>query len=80
MRDAVAVAHQSANLDVYGLAIAPLDVPEERRPQVIAHAIVTGTDKPSRVDVTTGSSCRWRSTWPRSSTAPAGTNDRACGS
>ena len=28
-------------------------MPEERRPQVIAHAIATGTDKPSRVDVTT---------------------------
>ncbi len=53
VRDAVAVAHQTANVDVYGIAIAPLDVPEERRPQVMAHAIATGTDKPSRVDVTT---------------------------
>jgi len=53
MRDAVALFHQSANLDVYGIAIAPLDVPEERRPQMVSHAIATGTDKPSRVDVTT---------------------------
>jgi trimethylamine---corrinoid protein Co-methyltransferase len=53
VHDAVALAHQAANVDVYGIAIAPLDVPEERRPQVMAHAIATGTDKPSRVDVTT---------------------------
>jgi len=53
VRSAVALTHQSANLGVYGLAIAALDVPEERRPQVVAHAVATGTDKPSRVDVTT---------------------------
>ncbi len=53
VRDAVALTHQSANLDVYGLAIEALDVPDERRPQVIAHTTITGTDKPSRVDVTT---------------------------
>ncbi len=53
VRDAVALTHQSANLDVYGLAIEALDVPDERRPGVIAHTTITGTDKPSRVDVTT---------------------------
>jgi trimethylamine--corrinoid protein Co-methyltransferase len=53
VREAVALFDRSANLDVYGIAIAPLDVPEERRPQVVGHAIATGTDKCSRVDVTT---------------------------
>jgi len=53
MHDAVALFHQSPGIDVYGIAIAALDVPEERRPQAVSHAIATGTDKPSRVDVTT---------------------------
>ena len=53
VRDAVALTHLSANVGVYGLAIAALDVPEENRPQAIALATATGTDKPSRVDVTT---------------------------
>jgi trimethylamine--corrinoid protein Co-methyltransferase len=53
VRDAVALTHQSANVSVYGLAIEALDVPDERRPQTIAYTTVTGTDKPSRVDVTT---------------------------
>ncbi len=52
VRDAVALTHLSANIGVYGLAIAALDVPEENRPQAIALATATGTDKPSRVDVT----------------------------
>ena len=53
VRDAVALTHLSPNLAVYGQAIAALDVPEERRPRAIAHATVIGTDKVSRVDVTT---------------------------
>ncbi len=53
VRDAVALTDQLANLDVYALAIEALDVPDERRPQTVAYATVTGTDKPSRVDVTT---------------------------
>ena len=50
---AVALTHQSPNLAVYGLAIEALDVPEDRRPRVVAHAAAIGTDKASRVDVTT---------------------------
>ena len=53
VRDAVALTHQSDTIAVYGLAIEALDVPDERRPQTIAYTTITGTDKPSRVDVTT---------------------------
>jgi trimethylamine--corrinoid protein Co-methyltransferase len=58
VRSAVALTHLSANLAVYGLAIEARDVPEERRPQVIAHATATGSDKASRVDVTTADELR----------------------
>ena len=53
VRDAVALTHLSRTVDVYGQAIGALDVPDERRPQAIAWACTTGTDKPWRVDVTT---------------------------
>ena len=53
VRDAVALTHQSDTIAVYGLAIEALDVPDERRPQTLAYTTITGTDKPSRVDVTT---------------------------
>ncbi|HMK93289.1 MAG TPA: trimethylamine methyltransferase family protein [Thermoleophilia bacterium] len=53
VRDAVALTHQSANVDVYGQAIGALDVPDERRPQAVAYACTTGTDRGWRVDVTT---------------------------
>lgn len=51
LRTAIALAHLSPNISVHGLYVEPLDVPEDRRARVGAHAYVTGSDKASTVSV-----------------------------
>ena len=49
---AVRLAHLSPNIDVLGYSIEPNDVPEERRPKVVAHLHATSSDKNCRYTVT----------------------------
>ena len=49
---AVRLAHLSPNIDVLGYSIEPSDVPEERRPKVVAHLHATSSDKNCRYTVT----------------------------
>lgn len=49
---AVRLAHLSPNIDVLGYSIEPNDVPEERRPRVVAHLHATSSDKNCRYTVT----------------------------
>ena len=46
------LAHLSPNIDVLGYSIEPNDVPEERRPRVVAHLHATSSDKNCRYTVT----------------------------
>jgi trimethylamine--corrinoid protein Co-methyltransferase len=52
LRTAVALAHLSPNIEVFGYSVEPNDVAEEVRPRVVAHTSVTGTDKGTRFTVT----------------------------
>jgi len=49
---AVRLAHLSPNIDVLGYSVEPTDVPEERRPRVVAHLHATSSDKNCRYTVT----------------------------
>ncbi len=49
---AVRLAHLSPNIDVLGYSVEPGDVPEERRPKVVAHLHATSSDKNCRYTVT----------------------------
>ena len=49
---AVRLAHLSPNIDVLGYSVEPGDVPEERRPRVVAHLHATSSDKNARFTVT----------------------------
>ena len=49
---AVRLAHLSHNIDVLGYSVEPTDVPEERRPRVVAHLHATSSDKNCRYTVT----------------------------
>ena len=53
LRTAIALVHLSPNISVHGLYVEPLDVPEDRRARVKAHAHVMGSDKASTVSVAT---------------------------
>ena len=53
LRTSIALAHLSPNISVHGLYVEPLDVPEDRRARVKAHAYVAGSDKASTVSVAT---------------------------
>ena len=46
------LAHLSPNIDVLGYSVEPTDVPEERRPRVVAHLHATSSDKNCRYTVT----------------------------
>jgi trimethylamine--corrinoid protein Co-methyltransferase len=49
---AVRLAHLSPNIDVLGYSVEPGEVPEERRPRVVAHLHATSSDKNCRYTVT----------------------------
>ncbi len=49
---AVRLAHLSPNIDVLGYSVEPGDVPEERRPKVVAHLHATSSHKNCRYTVT----------------------------
>ena len=48
---AVRLAHLSPNIEVLGYSVEPTDVPEERRPRIVAHLHATGSDKSARFTV-----------------------------
>jgi trimethylamine--corrinoid protein Co-methyltransferase len=52
LTSAVRLAHLSPNIDVLGYSVEPTDVPEERRPRVVAHLHATASQKPARFTVT----------------------------
>ena len=49
---AVRLAHLSPNIDVLGYSVEPTDVPEDRRPKVVAHLHATSSQKAARFTVT----------------------------
>jgi trimethylamine--corrinoid protein Co-methyltransferase len=52
LQTAAKLAHLSPNIDVLGFSVEPNDVPEERRPKVVAHLHATVSDKNCRYTVT----------------------------
>lgn len=49
LRAAVALARQSPNIALLGIAVEAVDVPAERRTRAMLHALVTGSDKAGEV-------------------------------